>query len=187
MQCPNCLKSDFNPMYENYHQCVNCGWLVCCMCSGTGTIDTPYSGSDPSCPECSGVGAFNPEVEEDMRTDATMDEVLAAKGVVILSRCNGDMENPYPGEDRISCTGKLLSSGNVIEGCAEPCRWMMQKDGHGVPPFPLEKPSPDLVLLRAATILLKEIKVGEGSKLPGIIAMFEEDIVELETNRNGRS
>ena len=33
------------------------GWTLCERCAGTGAVDAPYSGSDPSCPKCSGQGA----------------------------------------------------------------------------------------------------------------------------------
>jgi len=29
---------------------------ICERCDGTGAIDAPFSGSDPSCPECDGEG-----------------------------------------------------------------------------------------------------------------------------------
>ena len=29
---------------------------VCHRCNGTGCVDTPYSGSDPDCPQCGGEG-----------------------------------------------------------------------------------------------------------------------------------
>lgn len=32
----------------------------CQRCSGTGAIDAPFSGSDPSCPECDGEGTIPP-------------------------------------------------------------------------------------------------------------------------------
>ena len=31
--------------------------MLCMRCRWTGAIDAPFSGSDPSCPECAGVGA----------------------------------------------------------------------------------------------------------------------------------
>lgn len=36
--------------------CPGCDMAKCLRCSGTGCVDTPYSGSDPSCPECDGEG-----------------------------------------------------------------------------------------------------------------------------------
>ena len=30
----------------------------CSRCNGTGAIDTPFSGSDPSCPDCDGEGVI---------------------------------------------------------------------------------------------------------------------------------
>ena len=32
--------------------------LKCPRCNGTGCVDTPYSDSDPSCPECDGEGVI---------------------------------------------------------------------------------------------------------------------------------
>lgn len=34
---------------------------VCKRCEGTGIIDTPWSGSDPVCPECGGDGVIEDE------------------------------------------------------------------------------------------------------------------------------
>ena len=33
--------------------------LKCVRCNGTGIIDAPFSGSDPSCPNCDGEGRIN--------------------------------------------------------------------------------------------------------------------------------
>jgi len=30
--------------------------MLCMKCRWTGVVDTPYSGSDPSCPDCNGEG-----------------------------------------------------------------------------------------------------------------------------------
>jgi hypothetical protein len=40
MECPGC----------------ECETVPCTRCNGTGAIDAPFSGSDPSCPECDGEG-----------------------------------------------------------------------------------------------------------------------------------
>ncbi len=34
--------------------------VPCERCKGTGAIDAPYSGSDPSCPDCDGEGQIEP-------------------------------------------------------------------------------------------------------------------------------
>lgn len=61
MKCPNCNKTRFYEIEESWVQCLNCGWMVCRACGGTGAIDAPFSGSDPSCEACSGEGGFDPE------------------------------------------------------------------------------------------------------------------------------
>lgn len=35
------------------------GIYKCERCDGTGAIDAPFSGSDPSCPECDGEGVVH--------------------------------------------------------------------------------------------------------------------------------
>ena len=68
MQCPNCKNEYFYEMssLESFAQCNSCGWMVCQECAGTGAVDTPFSGSDPSCAECDGEGAFDPNVMEEV-------------------------------------------------------------------------------------------------------------------------
>lgn len=39
---------------------------LCNNCDGTGSIDTAFSGGDPSCPQCDGGGTIHPE--EDNKT-----------------------------------------------------------------------------------------------------------------------
>jgi hypothetical protein len=42
--------------------CPKCvGTSKCERCDGTGAIDAPFSGSDPSCPECDGEGVVYEE------------------------------------------------------------------------------------------------------------------------------
>ncbi len=36
---------------------------ACTNCGGTGAVDTPFSGSDPCCPECDGDGFITGEQE----------------------------------------------------------------------------------------------------------------------------
>jgi hypothetical protein len=50
-------------MQESWECCTECGHMVCRACGGTGAIDTPFSGSDPSCEPCGGEGTFNPNYE----------------------------------------------------------------------------------------------------------------------------
>jgi DnaJ-class molecular chaperone len=63
MICPNCNNNRFIHMQESWECCTECGHMVCRACAGTGAVDAPFSGSDPSCQECDGEGTFNPNYE----------------------------------------------------------------------------------------------------------------------------
>lgn len=66
LRCETCghhVDTDFNL------ECVSgkpgaCGLFedvdFCERCKGTGCIDTPFSGSDPGCPDCAGEGVIYP-------------------------------------------------------------------------------------------------------------------------------
>ncbi len=50
----------------------------------------------------------------------------------ITHRCISKMS--VDGE-QIPCTGVMYNTGAIEGGCGEPCRWIMQKEGEGDPPW----------------------------------------------------
>ena len=68
MKCPNCGSDDFEIVThdEPFMECSECGWFVCTRCDGSGAVDAPFSGSDPSCIDCDGEGGFDPNAGDNL-------------------------------------------------------------------------------------------------------------------------
>lgn len=70
----------------------------------------------------------------------------------LTHECDGEMSSDGgSGSERVSCDGKRYSDGTFEGGCGEPCSWIMEKSGHGKPPWGL-KPAINHEALEAAIL-----------------------------------
>lgn len=52
------LERENNELKEELYA-LKRGEFICKRCKGTGCVDTPFSGSDPCCPDCDGCGVID--------------------------------------------------------------------------------------------------------------------------------
>lgn len=56
-ECPDCGRHECEALCEVCGGCkTGCKCVRCPNCLGTGEVPAPYSGTDPSCPTCGGMG-----------------------------------------------------------------------------------------------------------------------------------
>lgn len=49
--------------------------------------------------------------------------------------CDGLRTEGFSGERQVPCHAHRLTNGMYVDTCGEPCRWIMKKIGHGIPPW----------------------------------------------------